>query len=247
MPCLFICQCLWIHLIFPSTVFQRFYHGPTPQTTNATLVLTQLEEILNQANNQTGKDLSEHGNADGHVLISLPASLVEYTKEIPILCLLLMVGTLWLGYTLYLIKRRSIVLVSCFIRLKCSILVCLNWALQWKIHSNPLSSDRWYIIHDVKYTLQFMRMIQLFQQQRNISQTSWKSHAMSSEVCYSFHSPYLNDKIREVVSDCALPISVVMFSFIGSYLFVDIRREYSSPPVVSFSVKNSWQLNTFET
>lgn len=27
-------------------------------------------------------------------------------REIPILCLLLMLGTLWLGYTLYLIKRR---------------------------------------------------------------------------------------------------------------------------------------------
>lgn len=50
---------------------------------------------------------------------------------------------------------------------------------------------------------------------------------MSSEVCYSFYSPYLNDKIREVVSDCALPISVVIFSFIGSYLFLDIQRENS--------------------
>ncbi|XP_036933592.1 sodium bicarbonate transporter-like protein 11 isoform X2 [Acanthopagrus latus] len=36
-------------------------------------------------------------------------------------------------------------------------------------------------------------------------------------------SPYLNAKIREVVSDCALPISVVIFSFIGSYLFIDIQ------------------------
>lgn len=41
-------------------------------------------------------------------------------------------------------------------------------------------------------------------------------------------SPYLNAKIREVVSDCALPISVVIFSFIGSYLFIDIQREYGS-------------------
>lgn len=42
-------------------------------------------------------------------------------------------------------------------------------------------------------------------------------------------SPYLNGKVREVVSDCALPISVVIFSFIGSYLFLDIKREYRSP------------------
>uniref|UniRef100_A0A669BTY2 Solute carrier family 4 member 11 n=1 Tax=Oreochromis niloticus TaxID=8128 RepID=A0A669BTY2_ORENI len=36
--------------------------------------------------------------------------------------------------------------------------------------------------------------------------------------------PYLNDKIREVVSDCALPVSVLILSFIGSYLFIDIQR-----------------------
>uniref|UniRef100_A0AAQ5Z5Q6 Bicarbonate transporter-like transmembrane domain-containing protein n=1 Tax=Amphiprion ocellaris TaxID=80972 RepID=A0AAQ5Z5Q6_AMPOC len=83
------------------------------------------------ANNQT-QNMPEHHNE---------TSLVICTRERPILCLLLMLGTLWLGYTLYLIKR----------------------------------------------------------------------------------SPYLNDKIREVVSDCALPISVVIFSFIGSYLFLDIQ------------------------
>uniref|UniRef100_A0A674P121 Solute carrier family 4 member 11 n=1 Tax=Takifugu rubripes TaxID=31033 RepID=A0A674P121_TAKRU len=109
--------------------------------------------ILNQTNNQTGNGLGEHGQADGHTLVFLPQSLVECTREMPILCLLLMLGTLWLGYTLYLIRR----------------------------------------------------------------------------------SPYLNDKIREVVSDCALPISVVICSFIGSYLFLDIKRENSSPLFRSFS------------
>uniref|UniRef100_A0A674NGL3 Solute carrier family 4 member 11 n=1 Tax=Takifugu rubripes TaxID=31033 RepID=A0A674NGL3_TAKRU len=111
-------------------IFQHFYHGPTLTTTNSTLVFQQLEGILNQTNNQTGNGL-----------VFLPQSLVECTREMPILCLLLMLGTLWLGYTLYLIRR----------------------------------------------------------------------------------SPYLNDKIREVVSDCALPISVVICSFIGSYLFLDIK------------------------
>jgi len=37
---------------------------------------------------------------------SLPASMVLGTRELPILCLLLMLGTLWLGYVLFLIKRR---------------------------------------------------------------------------------------------------------------------------------------------
>ncbi|XP_049441946.1 solute carrier family 4 member 11-like isoform X1 [Epinephelus fuscoguttatus] len=129
-------------------IFQYFYHGPILATTNSTVVLQQIAELLEKANNQTGNmlrhqnetvSLMEH--AEGHVSIFLPESLVVTTRERPILCLLLMLGTLWLGYALYLIKR----------------------------------------------------------------------------------SPYLNDKIREVVSDCALPISVVIFSFIGSYLFLDIE------------------------
>lgn len=129
-------------------IFQHFYHGPILATTNSTVVLQQINEILEMANNQT-QNMPEHhnetvslsGHAEGHASVFLPESLVICTRERPILCLLLMLGTLWLGYTLYLIKR----------------------------------------------------------------------------------SPYLNDKIREVVSDCALPISVVIFSFIGSYLFLDIQ------------------------
>ncbi|XP_038554856.1 sodium bicarbonate transporter-like protein 11 [Micropterus salmoides] len=127
-------------------IFKHFYHGPTLATTNSTLVLQQIKEILEK--NQTGNTLGDHnetvslmGHAGGHALILLPESLVLTTRERPILCLLLMLGTLWLGYALYLIKR----------------------------------------------------------------------------------SPYLNDRVREVVSDCALPISVVIFSFIGSYLFLDIQ------------------------
>ncbi|KAK5864546.1 hypothetical protein PBY51_015782 [Eleginops maclovinus] len=103
-------------------IFNHFYHGPTLATTNSTFVLQQITEILEKANNQTGNMLVP-SNGD------------------PVLCLLLMLGTLWLGYALYLVKR----------------------------------------------------------------------------------SPYLNGKIREVVSDCALPISVVVCSFIGSYLFLDIQ------------------------
>uniref|UniRef100_UPI003AAF9904 solute carrier family 4 member 11-like n=1 Tax=Centroberyx gerrardi TaxID=166262 RepID=UPI003AAF9904 len=129
-------------------IFEHFYHGPTLATINSTLVLQQIKDILEQANNETGLG-NGNGNgtgplvdhAEGHLSVFLPESLVVCTRERPILCLLLMLGTLWLGYALYLIKR----------------------------------------------------------------------------------SPYLNAKIREVVSDCALPISVVIFSFIGSYLFLDIQ------------------------
>ncbi|XP_075959658.1 solute carrier family 4 member 11-like [Anarhichas minor] len=127
-------------------IFKHFYHGPTLATTNSTLVLQQINEILEKMKNQT-TNMLQHDNETvspmGHseVSIFLPESLVLTTRERPILCLLLMLGTLWLGYTLYLIKK----------------------------------------------------------------------------------SPYLNDRVREVVSDCALPISVVICSFIGSYLFIDVQ------------------------
>ncbi|XP_033995795.1 sodium bicarbonate transporter-like protein 11 isoform X1 [Trematomus bernacchii] len=127
-------------------IFNHFYHAPTLASTNTTFVLQQITEILEKANNQTGNmlvspngTLSPMGHAEEHVF--LPESLVLTTRERPVLCLLLMLGTLWLGYALYLVKR----------------------------------------------------------------------------------SPYLNGRVREVVSDCALPISVVVCSFIGSYLFLDIQ------------------------
>ncbi|CAN9515187.1 unnamed protein product [Ophioblennius macclurei] len=122
-------------------IFEEYYHGPILATTNSTVVLQQINEILEKESNLSA---STHHNATAvlsHGSVILPKSLVLSSKEMPILCLLLMLGTLWLGYALYLIKR----------------------------------------------------------------------------------SPYLNSKIREVVSDCALPISVLIFSFIGSYLFLDIN------------------------
>ncbi|XP_055015338.1 solute carrier family 4 member 11-like [Boleophthalmus pectinirostris] len=121
-------------------IFEHYYYGPTLATSNSTVVLQQINEILERANNHTSTNGT--GSETGHSnLLLLPESLIVCTRERPILCLLLMLGTLWLGYALYLIKR----------------------------------------------------------------------------------SPYLNAKVREVVSDCALPVSVVIFSFIGSYLFIDIQ------------------------
>uniref|UniRef100_A0A8C2FMB9 Solute carrier family 4 member 11 n=1 Tax=Cyprinus carpio TaxID=7962 RepID=A0A8C2FMB9_CYPCA len=115
----FICQ----------ELFHKYYHGLT-LVNGSTEELHGLGVILHQGLNGT-----ENGG------VSLPASMVLCTRERPILCLLLMLGTLWLGYALFLIKR----------------------------------------------------------------------------------SPFLHAKVREVVSDCALPISVVIFSFVGSYLFIDIQ------------------------
>ncbi|XP_061644297.1 solute carrier family 4 member 11-like isoform X1 [Phyllopteryx taeniolatus] len=127
-------------------IFKHFFHEPTLATANSTLVLHEITEVLENMKNHTlghdnasGALMTEH--AEGHASVLLPKSLVICSREIPILCLLLMLGTLWLGYALYLVKR----------------------------------------------------------------------------------SPYMNGKIREVVSDCALPIAVLVCSFIGSYLFLDIK------------------------
>uniref|UniRef100_A0AAY5EQP0 Bicarbonate transporter-like transmembrane domain-containing protein n=1 Tax=Electrophorus electricus TaxID=8005 RepID=A0AAY5EQP0_ELEEL len=119
-----------IFFFFFQFIIQYHYHGPA-------LV------------NGSAKDV--HRLADRLQAVPMPTVLMPCTRECPILSLLLMLGTLWLGYTLFLIRR----------------------------------------------------------------------------------SPFFHARVREVVSDCALPISVVVFSFVGSYLFRDIELpvfNYHSDP-----------------
>lgn len=103
-------------VIFPSffsphfLVFQHYYHGPVLATTNSTVVLQEMTEIIEKLNNQT--EQTPGHNETGHALVFLPESLVVCSRERPILCLLLMLGTLWLGYALYLIKRRYVNLLQ---------------------------------------------------------------------------------------------------------------------------------------
>ncbi|XP_075428761.1 solute carrier family 4 member 11 isoform X2 [Ascaphus truei] len=48
--------------------------------------------------------------------------------------------------------------------------------------------------------------------------TLWLGHTL-----YQFKkSPYLHSRVREMLSDCALPISVLTFSVVGSYFFKEI-------------------------
>ncbi|KAL6473977.1 hypothetical protein MHYP_G00175380 [Metynnis hypsauchen] len=126
-------------------IFHKYYHEPMLVNRSA-VELQSLADLLQQPESSSAG-------------VSLPAVLMLCTKERPILCLLLMLGTLWLGYVLFLIKR----------------------------------------------------------------------------------SPFLHAKVREVVSDCALPISVVIFSFVGSYLFIDIKLpvfNYYSGPVFNVAPLN---------
>jgi len=39
-------------------------------------------------------------------------------------------------------------------------------------------------------------------------------------------SPYLHARVREILSDCALPISVLTFSIVGSYIFKEIESKF---------------------
>ena len=39
--------------------------------------------------------------------------------------------------------------------------------------------------------------------------------------------PYLNANKRELLADYALPVAVIVLSFLGSYIFRDIKRELS--------------------
>ncbi|XP_051514910.1 solute carrier family 4 member 11-like [Myxocyprinus asiaticus] len=109
-------------------IFHKHYHGLI-LVNGSTEELHHLGIILQTVNRTENAGMP------------LPATIILCTRERPILCLLLMLGTVWLGYGLFLIKR----------------------------------------------------------------------------------SPFLHAKVREVVSDCALPSSVVIFSFVGSYLFIDIQ------------------------
>uniref|UniRef100_A0A672HVD8 Bicarbonate transporter-like transmembrane domain-containing protein n=1 Tax=Salarias fasciatus TaxID=181472 RepID=A0A672HVD8_SALFA len=116
-------------------IFHRYYHSPT-MANRSMADFAEGSEALAEGNR------SEAAVAAAELaLTALPESLIHCTRERPLLCLLLMMGTLWMGYTLYQFKR----------------------------------------------------------------------------------SPFLHAKVREVLSDCALPISVLLFSFIGSYLFSDIK------------------------
>ncbi|XP_041073810.1 sodium bicarbonate transporter-like protein 11 isoform X2 [Polyodon spathula] len=58
---------------------------------------------------------------------------------------------------------------------------------------------------------------------------------------YQFkRSPFLHAKVREILSDCALPISVLMCSFVGSYLFLDIHL-----PIFTFHTGSMFSVAPF--
>nr|XP_008116041.1 PREDICTED: sodium bicarbonate transporter-like protein 11 [Anolis carolinensis] len=110
-----------------TKVFTHYYHVPRPHSTPV-------------GNGSSAWNLSVERSSLGNQTDGSSAP-VPYGRETAVLSLMLMLGTLWLGHTLYQFKK----------------------------------------------------------------------------------SPYLHARVREILSDCALPISVLTFSIIGSYFFKEIK------------------------
>lgn len=95
-PCF---ACFTSHSFHPVLpVFHRYYHSPT--------LANRSTEVFPQGGDLLGGNRSEV--VAGLALNALPESFIQCTRERPVLCLLLMLGTLWMGYTLYQFKRRYV-------------------------------------------------------------------------------------------------------------------------------------------
>ena len=82
-------------------VFHRYYHAPTLSNGTMAAFPPRHDQLSSPA----------PSNASAAVTAAMeytafPESLIHCTRERPLLCLLLMLGTLWMGYTLYQFKRR---------------------------------------------------------------------------------------------------------------------------------------------
>lgn len=89
------------HTHIPPPVFHKYYHSPT--LSNGSV------EAFHQLRERGGLLRGNGTEVGGGIgLSSLPDSFIQCTRERPVLCLLLMLGTLWVGYTLYQFKRRYV-------------------------------------------------------------------------------------------------------------------------------------------
>lgn len=78
-----------------------YYHPPTLATNSSLLELAQGGPLLaGNCSAAAATGLALGGS------VPVASSLIQCTRERLLLCLLLMMGTLWMGYTLYQFKRR---------------------------------------------------------------------------------------------------------------------------------------------
>lgn len=126
-----------------DSVFHRYYHAPT--------LANGSKEDFPVGGDLLGGNRSEV--AAGLALNVLPESFIQCTRERPVLCLLLMLGTLWMGYTLYQFKRRYVPYLSAAALFKINHWRSLNgvWTgallartitAEWALTLKTVSSDR---------------------------------------------------------------------------------------------------------
>uniref|UniRef100_G3NKQ3 Solute carrier family 4 member 11 n=1 Tax=Gasterosteus aculeatus aculeatus TaxID=481459 RepID=G3NKQ3_GASAC len=141
--CIGLWNCLFLILagIFNVSLLMKLFKRSTEEVIALFISIAFVVDAVKGTFKSEETRRSSSEAAAAFAASALPGSVIQCTRERPVLCLLLMLGTLWMGYTLYQFKR----------------------------------------------------------------------------------SPFLHAKVREVLSDCALPISVLLFSFIGSYVFSDIE------------------------
>ncbi|XP_048826216.1 sodium bicarbonate transporter-like protein 11 isoform X3 [Brienomyrus brachyistius] len=142
-----------------AKIFHKYYHAPALTSSSPEELYNVIEQAFTMSAIATGNGTM---NRTANMTVdrsALAEALVLCTRDRAVLCVLLMLGTLWLGYTLYQFKR----------------------------------------------------------------------------------SPFLHAQVREVLSDCALPISVLIFSFVGSYLFLHIEL-----PVFDFHQGPIFKVAPFE-
>ncbi|XP_018585837.1 solute carrier family 4 member 11 isoform X5 [Scleropages formosus] len=96
-------------------IFHKYYHAAKLTSSNPDVLYRMLEEAFGSGNGTRSSPGNETGNGTGdgrgNVTVdgtALAESLVLCTRERAVLCLLLMLGTLWLGYTLYQFRRRIV-------------------------------------------------------------------------------------------------------------------------------------------
>lgn len=101
-----------------TSVFYRYYQAPT--LANASAGAFPAPAATASVAAAAAADLLRGNGSEAAAAFAasaLPGSVIQCTRERPVLCLLLMLGTLWMGYTLYQFKRRYVLLESSKFRL----------------------------------------------------------------------------------------------------------------------------------
>uniref|UniRef100_A0A8C0FXK1 Solute carrier family 4 member 11 n=1 Tax=Bubo bubo TaxID=30461 RepID=A0A8C0FXK1_BUBBB len=116
----------------------------------------------------------------------------------------------WKNYTFHKLRNYKLT-AKCILRDKASIISAYCSSLKEAFKDSLENQTGTHDVHYGRETAVLSLMLMLG--------TLWLGHTL-----YQFKkSPYLHARVREILSDCALPISVLTFSVVGSYIFKEIE------------------------